>query len=42
MKPSPRTQEKLKENLKDHMDMLVQNPTRVAKYFKHQDIQYAA
>ena len=42
MKPSPRNQEKLSENLKNHMDMLQQNPLRVKKYFKHKDIQYAA
>ena len=42
MKPSPRNQEKLSENLKDHMDMLQSNPRRVKKYFQHQDIRYAA
>lgn len=42
MKPSPRNQEKLSENLKDHMDMLQNNPQRVKKYFQHEDIQYAA
>ena len=42
MKPSPRNQEKLYENLKNHMDMLQTNPQRVKKYFKHRDIQYAA
>jgi transposase len=42
MKPSPRNQEKLSENLKDHMDMLQNNPQRVKKYFQHQDIKYAA
>jgi transposase len=41
-KPSPRNQEKLSENLKDHMDMLQINPQRIKKYFKHEDIQYAA
>jgi len=42
MKPSPRNQEKLSENLKNHMDMLQTNPQRVKKYFQHKDIQYAA
>jgi len=42
MKPSPRTQGKLKDNLKNHMDMLTQNTSRVTKYFQHKDIQYAA
>ena len=41
-KPSPRNQEKLSENLKDHMDMLKINPQRIKKYFQHEDIQYAA
>ena len=41
-KPAPRDQEKLKENLENHMQMLVEKPERVKKYFKHKDIQYAA
>ena len=41
-KPAPKNQEKLKENLEYHMNMLVKNPTRVQKYFNHKDIQYAA
>lgn len=41
-KPAPKNQEKLKMNLENHMQMLVQNPERVKKYFKHKDIQYAA
>jgi transposase len=41
-KPAPKNQEKLKENLENHMNMLIQNPTRVQKYFNHKDIQYAA
>ena len=41
-KPAPKNQEKLKENLENHMLMLTQNPERVQKYFKHKDIQYAA
>jgi len=42
MEPSPRNQEKLSENLKNHMDMLKMNPARVKKYFQHKEIQYAA
>ncbi len=38
----PKTVEKLKENLENHMNMLQQNSTRVAKYFKHPSIKYAA
>lgn len=41
-KPAPQNQEKLKENLENHMLMLTQNPERVKKYFNHKDIQYAA
>ena len=41
-KPAPKNQEKLKENLETHMQMLSQNPERVQKYFTHKDIQYAA
>ncbi|MDR1783563.1 MAG: hypothetical protein LBR13_04810 [Dysgonamonadaceae bacterium] len=32
----------IKENVENHINMLQQNPSRVAKYFKHHDIQYAA
>jgi len=41
-KPSPKNVSKLEENVKNHMEMLVENPARVAKYFSHPDIQYAA
>ncbi len=41
-KPAPKTIEKLKENLENHMDMLQKNSTRVAKYFNHPSIKYAA
>jgi transposase len=41
-KPSAKNESKLKENLKNHMEMLAQNPDRVIKYFRHPDIQYAA
>lgn len=41
-KPSPKSQEKLRDNVQDHMEMLKQAPCRVMKYFKHKSIQYAA
>lgn len=41
-KPAPKTQEKLKENLENHMNMIQKDSARVAKYFKHQSIKYAA
>lgn len=41
-KKSPKTKEILQENVQNHMEMLQNTPERVAKYFKHQSIQYAA
>jgi len=41
-KPAPRTQEQLKNQVENHMQMLQNNSGRVKKYFKHPDIQYAA
>lgn len=41
-KPAPKNQEKLTEHLKEHMNLLQNSPKRVQKYFKHQDIRYAA
>ena len=41
-KPAPKNQEQLKKNVENHMNMLAQNSDRVSKYFRHQDIKYAA
>lgn len=41
-KPAPRNQEQLKNNVENHMKMLKENNQRVAKYFNHPDIKYAA
>lgn len=41
-KPSPKSQSKLSDNVKNHMRMLQNSPDRVKKYFKHKDIAYAA
>jgi transposase len=41
-KKSPRNKEILEQNMKNHMEMLNENPQRVKSYFKHKDIQYAA
>lgn len=41
-KPAPKTVEKLKQNLENHMNMLRENSHRVAKYFRHPSIKYAA
>lgn len=40
--PAPKTVEILKENLENHMNMLQKNSERVAKYFHHPSIKYAA
>ena len=41
-KPSPKNEKQLKKNLRSHMKLLQRNPTRVASYFKHESIKYAA
>lgn len=41
-KTAPKTVEKLKENLENHMNMLQGNSKRVKSYFRHKDISYAA
>ena len=41
-KPAPKNAEKLRENLENHMIMLQENSDRVAKYFNHPSIKYAA
>lgn len=41
-KPAPKTADKLKEILEKHMNMLKNNSERVAKYFNHPSIKYAA
>jgi transposase len=41
-KKAPRNKEILEQNMKNHMEMLSENPNRVKSYFKHEDIKYAA
>lgn len=41
-KKSPRDAEKLQRNIEEHMEILTNSPSRVAKYFKHKSISYAA
>ncbi|MGL1888437.1 MAG: IS630 family transposase [Reichenbachiella sp.] len=41
-KISPRTKEKLQDNLQEHMDMLQNDQIRVQRYFRHKDIRCAA
>ena len=40
--PSPRNEEQLRNNVENHMLMLQGDQERVRKYFKHEDIKYAA
>ena len=42
VKTSPKTKEKLQENIQKHKEMLETKPDRIMKYFKHQCIKYAA
>lgn len=42
IRPSPRNQDQLKNNVENHMNMLQENEERVKKYFNHEDIKYAA
>lgn len=41
-KETPRNEKQLKKNVHSHMKLLQRNPERVAKYFKHESIKYAA
>jgi len=41
-KPSPKNEKQLTVNVQNHMNMLAQNSSRVKKYFKHPEINYAA
>jgi hypothetical protein len=41
-KSSPKNASKFEENVKNHMDMLMENSDRVAKYFNRTDIKYSA
>jgi hypothetical protein len=41
-KPAPRSVKEFRENVEKHMTMLQQTPSRIAKYFKHESIKYAA
>jgi transposase len=41
-KVSPKNVEHLRKNVQSHMKLLQKKPDRVAKYFKHESIKYAA
>jgi transposase len=40
--PSPRNEKQLRSNVENHMLMLQRDEERVKKYFKNEDIKYAA
>ena len=42
MRPSPKNEKQLKDNVENHMKMLQENQERVKKYFLHEDIKYAS
>ena len=42
LKPTPKNQKQMKSNVKSHMMLLQKNPKRVANYFRHESIKYAA
>ena len=42
LKQSPRNEKQMKSNVKSHMIFLQKNPKRVAKFFHHKSIKYAA
>jgi len=41
-KPAPKNVEELQKNVENHMTVLQQNPERIKKYFKVEEIKYAA
>lgn len=41
-KVAPKNEKQLKKNVQSHMKLLQKNPDRVARYFKHKCIDYAA
>ena len=41
-KVAPKNEKQLKKNVRSHMKLLQKNPDRVARYFKHKSINYAA
>lgn len=41
-KVAPKNEKQLKKNVQSHMKLLQKNPGRVARYFKHECINYAA
>jgi len=42
LKPTPKNRKQMKSNVKSHMIFLQKNPKRVARFFHHKSIKYAA
>lgn len=42
LKPTPKNHKQMKSNVKSHMIFLQKNPKRVARFFHHKSIKYAA
>ncbi len=42
LKPTPKNQKQMKNNVKSRMIFLQKNPERVAQFFRHQLIRYVA
>ena len=42
LKPTPKNHKQMKSNVKSHMIFLQKNPKRVARFFRHKSIEYAA
>ena len=42
LKPTPKNDKQMKNNVKSHMMFLQKNPKKVARFFRHKSIKYAA
>ena len=42
LRPTPKNEKQIKKNVKSHMMFLQKNPERVARFFHHESIKYAA
>ena len=42
LRPTPKNEKQMKKNVKSHMMFLQKNPERVARFFHHESIKYAA
>jgi len=42
LKATPKNEKQMKKNVKSHMAHLQKNPEKVARFFRHKSIKYAA